>query len=209
MWPWWQVTMWGHTVVCSNGTQASRAGHTLILTTLVIFVTTGTTLNQACGYNQICSCQSQNSSESVIFTEIQTHCSAVCCGGTWIGDTNHTPGLYPPHAALQQQFSTSIPIIATSNIKIFVICSNIKIFDHTWRYKYTQSLFPKSGLMTLLTGAQYLTKYQWGQCYCRVLAVLCLEHWSTVWLSSLDLPAQLLGDQISRRPLFQMDSWHN
>ena len=69
--------MWGHTVVSSNGTQASRAGHTLILTTLVIFVTTGTSLNQACGYNQICSCQIQNGSESVIFTGIQTHCSAV------------------------------------------------------------------------------------------------------------------------------------
>ena len=105
----WPLTMWGHTVFCSNGTQASRAGHTLILTTLVIFVTTGTSLNQACGYNQICSCQIQNSSESVIFTGIQTHCSA----RTWIGDTNHTPGLYPPHAALQQQFRTSIPIIAT------------------------------------------------------------------------------------------------
>ena len=99
MWPWWQVTMWGHTAAMAH----KQSRHTLILTTLVIFVTTGTTLNQACGYNQICSCQIQNSSESVIFTGIQTHCSAVCCGGTWIGDTNHTPGLYPQHhAALQQ-----------------------------------------------------------------------------------------------------------
>ena len=57
--------------------------------------------------------------------------------------------------------------------------------------------------MTLLTGAQYLTKYQWGQCCCRVLPVLCLEHWSTVWLSSLDLLHNSLetkyqGDHCSR-----------
>ena len=183
-----------------------QSRHTLIPTTLVIFVTTGTTLNQACGYNQICSCQIQNSSESVIFTGIQTHCSALLW---WDLDWRHKSHSWFVSTSCSTAATVQHKHSNHSNIKIFVICSNIKIFDHTWRYKYTQSLFPKSGLMTLLTGAQYLTKYQWGQCYCRVLPVLCLEHWSTVWLSSLDLPAQLLGDQISRRPLFQMDSWHN
>ena len=122
----------------------SREGHTLILTTLVIFVTTGTTLNQACGYNQICSCQIQNSSESVIFTGIQTHCSAV----VGLGLETQITLLVCIHPSTMWD-ATSCSTAATvphkhsnhSNIKIFVICSNIKIFDHTWRYKYTQSLF--------------------------------------------------------------------
>ena len=138
MWPWWQVTMWGHTVVCSNGTQASRAGHTLIPTTLVIFVTTGTSLNQACGYNQICSCQIQNSSESVIFTGIQTHCSALLW---WDLDWRHKSHSWFVSTSCSTAATVQHKHSNHSNIKIFVICSNIKIFDHTWRYKYTQSLF--------------------------------------------------------------------